>query len=51
VYANQHSVTRLRQQFTLEELTREFNLDEDDQAVNGGAEQPGALTASGHSST
>jgi hypothetical protein len=38
MYANQNSVTRLRRQFTIEELTREFNLDEDDQAANGGAE-------------
>lgn len=27
MYANQNSVTRLRQRFTLEELTREFDLD------------------------
>jgi hypothetical protein len=29
MYANQNSVTRLRQSFTLEELTREFGLDDD----------------------
>jgi hypothetical protein len=29
MYANQNSVTRLRQRFTLEELTREFALEED----------------------
>lgn len=29
MYANQNSVTRLRQRFTLEELIREFGLDED----------------------
>ncbi len=30
MYANQNSVTRLRQRFTLEELTREFELDDSD---------------------
>jgi hypothetical protein len=29
MYANQNSVTRLRQRFTLEELNREFELDVD----------------------
>jgi len=30
MYANQNSMTRLRQQFTLEELTREFDLGDGD---------------------
>ena len=37
MYANQNCVTRLRQRFTLEELTREFDLgdDEDDSGLAG----------------
>ena len=30
MYANQNSITRLRQRFTLEELTRHFDLDDED---------------------
>ena len=33
MYANQNSVTRLRQRFTLEELTREFDLDAPDDSA------------------
>ena len=33
MYANQNSVTRLRQSFTLEELTREFGLGDDSEVA------------------
>jgi hypothetical protein len=35
MYANQNSVTRLRQQFTLQELTREFGLETDGDSEAG----------------